>query len=164
MEAFRALFEHFAPRVKAILMRQGADAGTAEDVVQETMANVWRKAALFDPAKASCATWVFRIARNVRIDQLRRTNRPEPDMDDPALVRDPDPQADEMLSRGQDIERIKKVVADLSQEQQDVLKLAFFEGKPHSEIAAELDIPLGTVKSRIRLAFRHLRVGLERQV
>ena len=129
----------------------------AEEIVQETMVNVWRKAKQFEAAKASASTWIFTIARNMRIDMLRRANRPEPDMNDPAIVPDPDPPAQEVIHRKQEARRIRKAFASLPGEQQEVLRLAFFEDKAHPQVAEELGIPLGTVKSRIRLAFKHLR-------
>jgi RNA polymerase sigma-70 factor (ECF subfamily) len=155
--AFKALYDHFAPRLKGFVMRQGSDRQFAEEVVQETMVNVWRKAAQFDPVRASAVTWVFTIARNMRIDLLRKFNRPEPDMDDRALVPDPEPSAHENISKAQDAAHLREILAELPGEQQQVLRLAFFEEKPHGEIAAELGIPLGTVKSRIRLAMKRIR-------
>ena len=163
-QAFKALFEHFAPRVKAFILRQGADPGMAEEIVQETMVNVWRKARQFEANRASAATWIFSIARNMRIDMLRKANRPEPDMNDPAMVPDPEPQALEIIHRKQETKRIEEAFASLPGEQQEVLRLAFYEDKAHSQVSEELGIPLGTVKSRIRLAFKQLRgtVGEER--
>jgi RNA polymerase sigma-70 factor (ECF subfamily) len=155
--AFKALYDHFAPRLKGFAMRQGSDRQFAEEVVQETMVNVWRKAAQFDPARASAATWVFTIARNMRIDLIRKINRPEPDMDDPSLVPDPEPAAHESISKAQEAARLRAILAELPGEQREVLRLAFFEEKPHGEVAAELGIPLGTVKSRIRLAMKRIR-------
>lgn len=159
-DAFRILFSHFAPRIKAYLMRNGADAGTAEEVMQETMVNVWRKADQFDPSRASAATWIFTIARNRRIDRLRRERRPEFDPDDPAFIPDTEPDAYESLSLSRDGERLRRAVASLPEEQRRVLELAFFEEMSHAQVAEELDIPLGTVKSRIRLAFGKLRSEL----
>jgi len=156
-DAFKSLFEHFAPRVKAVLLRQGADAAMAEEIVQETMVNVWRKARQFEASKASASTWIFAIARNMRIDMLRKAYRPEPDMNDPAMVPDPEPLAHEIIYRKQESGRMQTALASLPEEQQEVLRLAFFEDKAHSRIAEELGIPLGTVKSRIRLAFKSLR-------
>jgi RNA polymerase sigma-70 factor (ECF subfamily) len=156
-QAFKALFEYFAPRVKAFSLRQGADPGMAEEIVQETMVNVWRKAKQFEAAKASASTWIFAIARNMRIDMLRRATRPEPDMNDPAMVPDPDPPAHEVIHRKQEARRIREAFASLPGEQQEVLRLAFFEDKTHPQVAEELGLPLGTVKSRIRLAFERLR-------
>jgi len=158
--AFRTLFEYFAPRVKAFMHRQGTDPGMAEEIVQETMVNVWRKAGQFDPTKASVATWIFTIARNLRIDLLRKTNRPVPDANDPALVPDPEPLGHEVISLKREASQLKKVVAELPPEQLAVLQLAFFEEKAHAQVAEELGIPLGTVKSRIRLAFKRIRSEL----
>jgi len=158
--AFHEVFEHFAPRLKAFILRQGSNPQLAEEVVQETMVNVWRKAGQFDPSKASASTWVFTIARNLRIDHLRKANRPEPDMNDPALAPDPEPHALEHISRRQAESRMRKALAGLPSEQQDVLQAVFFEDKPHAQAAAELDIPLGTVKSRIRLALKRIRLEL----
>lgn len=155
--AFKILFEHFAPRLKTFILRQGIDVGMAEDVVQETMVNVWRRAAQFQPEKASAATWIYAIARNMRIDMIRKARRPEPDMSDPAFISDAPPLADETMIRAKDAESLRNILAGLPAEQQTVLQKAFFEDKPHAQIAEELGIPLGTVKSRIRLAVRHVR-------
>ena len=155
--AFHSLFEHFAPRVKSFLLGKGTAPELAEEAVQEAMLNVWRKAGQFDPAKASASTWIFAIARNTRIDLIRKTVRPELDPNDPALVPDAPKPAFEAVSAAKDAERIRTRVAALPIEQQEVLQLAFFEDMPHSEIAHKLDIPLGTVKSRIRLAVQRIR-------
>ena len=138
-------------------MRQGTRGQLADEVIQETMVRIWRKAGQFDPARASASTWIFTIARNIRIDLIRKANRPEPDMNDPAFVPDPEPLPHDRLSREQEAGRLLDIVADLPAEQQEVLRLAFFEEKSHPEVAAELGIPLGTVKSRIRLAMKRIR-------
>ena len=153
--AFAALFAHFAPRVKAWLMRQGAPAAQAEDLAQEALLTVWRKAALFDPAKASAGTWVFTIARNLRIDAIRRERRPELDPDDFAPESAPDPDAAIALADGEG--RLRLALRQLPPDQVAVIEASFFADKPHSQIAAELGIPLGTVKSRLRLAMARLR-------
>ena len=158
--AFGTLFDHFAPLLKAFVMRQGTDAQMAEDVVQETLVKVWRKAAQFDPARASASTWIYSIARNTRIDMLRKVNRPALDPEDPALQPEPEPSASDVVAHGQDVAALNKVVEDLPGEQQEVLRLAFFEDKTHTEVATELDLPLGTVKSRIRLALQRIRSEL----
>jgi RNA polymerase sigma factor (sigma-70 family) len=159
-EAFRDLFETFAPRIRAFIGRQGTDSETVEEVVQETFVSVWKKAHLFDPGKASASTWMFAIARNARVDLLRKVNRPALDPDDPALVADPEPSAHQLVSRSQEAARLKEVMALLPPEQQEVLRLAFFEEKAHGKVAEELGIPLGTVKSRIRLALGRIRSEL----
>jgi len=160
-DAFAALFEYFAPRLKSYLIRMGAPAAQAEELAQEAMVSVWRKAALFDPERASAATWIFRIARNLRFDAARRDQLLasfEPGLDD-APEAPQTPEAAE-LERQRD-ERVRTALSNLSPEQLQVLRLSFFQDRPHTEIADELDLPLGTVKSRIRLALQKLRAALE---
>lgn len=156
-DAYQTLFAHFAPRVKSFLQGKGTSPEMAEEAVQEVLLNVWRKAGQFDPSKASASTWIFAIARNTRIDLLRKANHPTIDPNDPALVPDPPKSVTETVSAAQDAERIRARVAALPAEQQEVLRLAFFEELTHAEVAERLDIPLGTVKSRIRLAFGRMR-------
>ncbi|HEX4105645.1 MAG TPA: sigma-70 family RNA polymerase sigma factor [Rhizomicrobium sp.] len=158
--AFQALFEHFAPRVKAYLMRLGTASQPAEDLAQEAMLTLWRKADLFDPAKASAATWVFTIARNLRIDALRRERHTRFDFDDPSMAPDPEEDADVSLETRESEEALRLALAALPTEQAEIVLLSFFSDKPHSQIAAELGIPLGTVKSRLRLAMSRLRAAL----
>ena len=160
-KAFLQLFEMFGPRIKGYLIGQGADRQTAEDVTQDVMLTVWNRATQFDRTKASFSTWVFTIARNRRIDILRRTRRPEIDPEDPALVRDPDEPADRVIDVAQRSKYLHAAVAELPEEQGKLLRMAYFEDKSHSAIAEELDIPLGTVKSRLRLAMAKLRTSLE---
>jgi len=158
--AFAAIFNHFGPRLKSFVMRQGSDPQLAEEVVQETMVKIWHKAGQFDPQKASASTWIYTIARNMRIDLLRKMNRPEPDMNDPAMTPDPDPMAYDVIALDQEAELMKKSLAALPEDQQRVLQLAYFEDKTHNEVAQELNVPLGTVKSRIRLALKRIRTEL----
>lgn len=162
-QAFAALFKHFAPRLKGFLLRAGCAADLAEELAQETMVTVWRKAASFDPARAQLSTWIYTIARNLRIDHHRRNVRQvdlgdgEDDWDfDPM---DPDPAAspDEQVLALQRSRRVRDALAQLTPEQASLLRLSFFEEHPHSQIARELGMPLGTVKSRIRLAVAQLR-------
>jgi len=156
--AFAALFAHFAPRVKAYLLRLGASPAMAEDLAQEALLNLWRKAHLFDPAKASAATWLFTIARNLRIDAIRRERRPELDPED--FLPEAAPAADDGLAMADDEARLRAALKELPADQIQVVELSFFADKPHSQIAAELDIPLGTVKSRLRLAMARLKRAL----
>jgi RNA polymerase sigma-70 factor (ECF subfamily) len=158
--AFADLFNHFAPRIKAFMAGRGCEPGLAEDIAQEAMVAVWRKAAMFDPGKASAATWIFTIARNLHIDRIRRENRPEPDPEDPFFRPEPETPADEVLSQRQMADGVRAALASLPPEQRDVISLAYFEDEAHSAIAEKLNIPLGTVKSRIRLAFGRLRDSL----
>ena len=159
--AFAGLFAHFAPRLKAYLMRGGCNPSSAEEVVQEVMVTLWRRAETFDPAQASASTWVFTIARNKRIDMIRRERRPEIDADDPALVPEAEPAADSVVESAQDSAQLHAALTVLPTEQREILRLAFFEDLPHSEIARRCDLPLGTVKSRIRLALGRLRRNLK---
>ena len=158
--AFATLFAHFAPRLKAYMRRLGLPEARAEDLVQEVMLIVWRRATLYDRAQASVSTWIFTIARNRRIDDLRRERRPEIDPDDPALVRDDTPAADLLVSRVQLGQRLRAAVEALPEEQAEVLRKNFFEDKPHGAIADELGLPLGTVKSRLRLGLAKLREAM----
>ena len=158
--AFAALFGHFAPRVKRYLLGLGAGVGLAEDLAQETLLAVWRKAEQFDPAKAEAATWIFTIARNLRIDAVRRERHPEVDPDDPLLVPAPPEDALERLAAAERSARIVRALGTLPAEQAAVVRLAFLEDKAHREIERELGLPLGTVKSRLRLALARLRKSL----
>lgn len=159
-EAFAELFAYYAPRVKSYLLRLGADGALAEEISQDVMVTVWRKAALFDRAQASVSTWIFRIARNRRIDLFRRSKRPDLDPQEemilPSGVEAPDARIEAMETEA----RVRAAMKDLPEEQVLLLKLAFYEGLSHSEIAARLGAPLGTVKSRIRLAFAKMKVRL----
>jgi len=154
--AFAALFEHFAPRVKSYMLRLGAEPQQAEELAQETLLSVWRKAAAFDRAKAAPSTWIFTIARNLRIDAARRSRRGEP-VEDPSDEPDADPSPDAVLAAAQAEGRIREALGALPPEQAQVVRLSFFSDKPHSAIADELQLPLGTVKSRLRLAMGRLR-------
>jgi RNA polymerase sigma-70 factor, ECF subfamily len=160
-QAFAELFDHFAPRVKSFMMRKGASAEQAEDLVQETMIAVWSKAALYAPDRGSVATWIFTIARNLRIDRLRREKSNQfTDLDDYDAPSD-DPAQDEALRRVQEDSAVAKALAQIPAEQRELLILSYVEDMPQSEIAARLQIPLGTVKSRMRLAYRRLKKLLE---
>lgn len=158
--AFAALFSHFAPRIKAYLVRLGTPSSQAEDLAQEAMLSVWRKASYYDPSRAGASTWIFTIARNLRIDALRREKRPDLLKEDP-LPPSEIPSADALVEADQRDSRIRVALTSLSPEQAEAVRLSFFEDAPHSEIAERLNIPLGTVKSRLRLAMIRLRAALE---
>jgi len=159
--AFRELYEAYGPRVKAYMMRQGADAGTAEDLAQETLLTVWRKAALYAGDKGSMTTWVFAIARNLRIDRLRR-EMPWQELPEGRLAEaSSEPLPDEAMAEKERQERVQAALAGLPPEQKDVVTLAYLEGLSHSEIAERLGLPLGTVKSRMRIAYQKIRQALE---
>ncbi len=160
-DAFAALFRHFAPRLKSYFRRFGDDEGRVEEVLQETFVAIWTKARLFDPARAAASTWIYTIARNQRIDAFRGANRPELDPNDPAFLPDPEPAADTNITHRERSEHVSAALADLSEEQSEILRLSFFEDASHDAIARQLGLPVGTVKSRIRLAYGHLRNRLE---
>lgn len=162
-DAFAEIFAFYAPRVKGYLMRLGAGDGLAEEIAQEVMIAVWRKAALFDRNQASVSTWIFRIARNRRIDAARRA-RPDFDPNEPALAPEAEIAADDQMETVEREERVRRVLAELPGEQVDLLRAAFYEGLSHREIAERFQLPLGTVKSRIRLAFTKMRARLTGEV
>jgi len=146
------------------MMKGGADPESAQEIAQEALIMVWRKAASFDRTKASAATWIYTIARNKRIDLLRRSGRPGLSEEDWLTVYAPDEvDADQSVLAGQTYTRMKELMEGLSPDQRVVLQKAFFEDKTHTAIAEDLGLPLGTVKSRIRLALAKLREALERE-
>lgn len=161
-EAFRQLFVDYGPRIRSYMVRQGADAALAEELAQETLLTVWRKAALYSPGKGTPATWIFTIARNLRIDRLRReTPWQELTAEHAASMPSEDVPPDIAVSESQRAMRVRAVLKDLPADQLEVVTLAFIEGLSHSDIAERLNLPLGTVKSRIRLAYQKVRSGLE---
>lgn len=162
-DAFRLLFEHFAPRVKGLMLKAGASGEEAEEIAQDTLLAVWRKAAQFDPASAGAPAWIFTIARNLRIDAVRRSARAGVVVPDAELeyVADPAESQETQIARRDETARIAAAVALLSAEQSAAIRMSFVEDRPHSEIAEALRIPLGTVKSRIRLAMNRLKDLLE---
>jgi RNA polymerase sigma-70 factor (ECF subfamily) len=164
-EAFKRLFEHFAPRIKGLMLKAGCSADEAEEIAQNALIAVWRKASQFDPATAGASAWIFTIARNLRIDLFRRRARGDRIRGTSELPDTPDPAepADAAMSRLQDAARITAAIKRLSTEQSMVVRLSFIEEKPHPEIASLLGIPLGTVKSRIRLAMNRLRDILDEE-
>lgn len=159
--AFEKLFDHFAPRLNGYLQRLGMDAGQAEDVAQDVMSVLWHKAHLFDPAKSSLATWLFRVARNRRIDLVRRDKSHRLDPFDPIFEPEAPEPADVTVDGTRRNDRVRIALASLPRDQVELVQLAFFVGLTHSQIAERTGLPLGTVKSRIRLAFARLRQAIE---
>lgn len=153
--AFGKIFMHFAPRVKGFLMKSGSDAATAEECAQDVMTTLWRKADQFDPARASVSTWIFTIARNRRIDILRRESRPEPE--DLPWGPEPEPEQADVLALQQESKLLSEALASLPDAQRDLIEKAYFGDLTQSEIASLTGLPLGTIKSRIRLALDRLR-------
>ena len=159
--AFASLFAYFAPRLKSFLLRLGSDISTAEELSQEAMIMVWRRAETFDPAQAGASTWIFTIARNKRIDRLRKDGRPLPDMLDLAMMPDAPETGLEAVNRGEEEDKLRQAMKKLPEEQAKMIFAAYYEEKSHREISEESGLPLGTVKSRIRLALSRLRANLD---
>jgi len=158
--AFVALFVRYAPRLKSWFMRAGTPADRAEDLAQETMLAVWRRADSYDPGRAAVSAWIFTFGRNQRIVAVRRLARPLPDADDPSMAWSEPTPPDAALDAAQDEARLRAALRDLPPEQAEVILLAYYEDRPHVEIERALGIPLGTVKSRLRLAMARLRARL----
>jgi len=158
-KAFAALFAHYAPRVKTYLLRRGCDVAQAEELAQEALLAVWRKAAQYNPSRAAAGAWIFAIARNLWIDAVRRSRLPPPLLD-PSDEPAPEPPADALLVAEDRARRLHAALRGLRPEQMESLRLAFFEDRSHAEIEKLLGVPLGTVKSRLRLAVSRLRAAL----
>ncbi|WZU63179.1 sigma-70 family RNA polymerase sigma factor [Yoonia algicola] len=157
--AFAELFGYFAPRVKSFLMKSGASPDLAEECTQEVMATLWNKAHQFDPTKASVSTWIFTIARNRKIDILRKQRRPEPE--DLPWGPEAEPDQADAIGLQQETEQLGQALATLPEEQRKLIERAYFGELSHSQIAAETGLPLGTIKSRIRLALDRLRHAMK---
>lgn len=161
-EAFGKLFEFYGPRIRSYMLRQGADTATAEELTQETLLLVWRKAELYSPEKGNPTTWIFTIARNLRVDRLRREVAwQELTTEQASAIPDEALPPDEMASHRQRQQRVQTVLASLPEEQRQVVTLAYIDGLSQSEIATRTGLPLGTVKSRMRLAYEKVRNALE---
>lgn len=156
-EAFAELFDYFAPRIKSFLMKGGAAPDVADELAQETMITIWQRAESYDPNKAGASTWIFTIARNKRIDAIRKQVRPEFDPADPLTVADETPDASDTIAQAQETDAMAEAIKTLPAEQAELLYKSFFEDKTHADIAEETKLPLGTVKSRIRIALEKLR-------
>ena len=159
--AFETLFKHFAPRLKSFFIKRGGDPALAEEITQETLVTLWKNAEQFDPAKASASTWIFTIARNLSIDRFRQARRPSFDPNDPAFIPDEEEPPDRQLERAEAEQTIRELMNSLSANEKSILMLSFYENHSHGEIAKRLGLPIGTVKSRIRLAFGKLRAALD---
>jgi RNA polymerase sigma factor (sigma-70 family) len=159
-DAFTRLYDCFAPRVKRLLLQSGLDSGVAEDLTQDIMIKLWQRAHQFDPAKSSLSTWLFRIARNARIDYFRRRRGDAPIEVQALSVPDDSQAPDDMINAAQWEDRVRAALANLPAEQLAMVRLAFFDGLTHTEIAERTGLKLGTVKGRIRLALTRLRRDL----
>jgi RNA polymerase sigma-70 factor (ECF subfamily) len=156
-DAFKCLYNYFAPRVKSFMLRSGLKEGAAEEIAQETLLTVWRKSAQFNGQLAGVSTWIFTIARNKKIDKFRKDSKPLPDANDPSFGTQEEMTPEQQFSQSMHAEKLNKALALLPADQRAVLIASFIQDNPHKDIAKELDIPLGTVKSRIRLGLTKLR-------
>jgi len=163
-DAFSRLFAHFAPLVKSFALSGSALAAAhADEIVQEVMLKVWQKAKVYNPRRASASTWIYTIARNYRTDLYRRLQK----FDTPLSAEDiweeqvgEEPFVEVQQKRNET--RVREMLAELPREQARILAMVYMEGKSHSEAANQLSLPLGTVKSRVRLAMRKLQIISER--
>ncbi|MDA9659313.1 sigma-70 family RNA polymerase sigma factor [Alphaproteobacteria bacterium] len=160
--SFKQIFDYFSPRLKSFLMRSGAEEAIAEEIIQETMTIIWTKADYYDPKMASPSTWIYTIARNKKIDILRKSRKAILEDIDTAILPPVESKADENIEHEQKFEMIAQYLDDLPEDQLNLLKMNFFEEKSHGEISEITKIPLGTVKSRIRLALEKIRGKLEK--
>ena len=162
-KALTALFDVYSPKLKGWLMARGAPGATAEDVVQDVMLKVWTGARLFDPSKASFATWVYRMTRNRWIDHQRKHGRM--DVRDPELMKtiadEEVPSAEVGFMEQQDSDWLADEIALLTETQQQAIRMAYMQFKTHKEIAEETGLPLGTVKTRIRSAMQALKANMQ---
>ncbi|MFO1152216.1 MAG: sigma-70 family RNA polymerase sigma factor [Rhodospirillales bacterium] len=159
-DAFVALFKYFAPRLKGFVLRRGTAVAAAEELVQETLITLWRKAATFDRRRTTVSTWVFTIVRNKHIDLFRREGYPTAELTEVAEQPGEESNPYDSTQAVEVSKHIHDAMLKLPKEQLEILSMAFFEEKSHRTIAAELGLPLGTVKSRIRLALARMRVAL----
>jgi RNA polymerase sigma-70 factor (ECF subfamily) len=161
--AFSTLFDHFAPRLKGFIMRSGTGSGQAEEIVQDVMLTVWRKADQFDPNRAQVAAWIYQIAKNRQIDVLRKENRPVPEelklTEIDAANNEPD--VLKIMEVEQEGAQLKYAIAKLNPDQRDMIEKAYLGELTHQQIKAQTSLPLGTIKSRIRLGLERLRHDLK---
>ncbi|SDW61903.1 RNA polymerase sigma-70 factor, ECF subfamily [Litoreibacter albidus] len=157
--AFAALFDHFAPRLKGFIMRSGVGSAQAEEIVQDVMLTVWRKADQFDPARAQVSAWIYQVTRNRQIDVLRKERRPIPE----ELIEDDvcDTDAGQILAVEQEADHLRQALLQLSPDQRKMIEQAYLGELTHQEISTQTGLPLGTIKSRIRLGLERLRHALK---
>lgn len=157
--AFGSLFDYYAPRLKGFVMRTGTGSAQAEEIVQDVMLTVWRKAHLFDPQRAQVSSWIYQVARNRQIDIVRRESRPVPEELKPPESTEED--ASQIIALDQEAQKLRQALASLKPGQREMVEKAYLGDLTHAEIRAETGLPLGTIKSRIRLGLEKLRHELK---
>lgn len=163
-DAFAAFFRHFAPRIRGYYLRGGVARDIADELLQEVMLRVWRGASTYESERGSIESWMFRIARNVRIDRRKKERYCEVEAGDPALLPAPPERPDEAALATERASRLQEALASLPSEQAAALRSMYFGQKTAQAIADEEAVPVGTVKSRLRLGFQHLRAALSTEV
>ncbi|MDC0739434.1 sigma-70 family RNA polymerase sigma factor [Cognatishimia sp. SS12] len=157
--AFCKLFDYYAPRLKGFVMRSGVSGAQAEEIVQDVMLTIWRKAGQFDPHRAQVSSWIYQVARNRQIDVLRRERRPMPeDLAEPDQATE---DASQILALEQEAQRLRLALSRLKPRQREMVEKAYLGELSHAEIQEETGLPLGTIKSRIRLGLEKLRHELK---
>ena len=159
-DAFIKIYKHFAPKLKGFFLVRGVSTQTADEILQESMLAIWQKADSYKPEKGKVSTWIFTIARYKFIDRLRRDGRQKTEPDEPDSRPSDDPITDEQVTQLQSRDAVRAAIYRLPKDQQTVIFLSFLKGLAHTEIAEQLKLPLGTVKSRIRRAIGRLREDL----
>ena len=164
--AFAELFNHYAPLIRAYSLARepGADL-VADELVQEVLSRVWLKADKYNERLANLNTWIFTLARNCRIDYLRRNSRYATEIDPTDIfndIEDEGPSPFQQVQQTRAEESIHSGLKQLPREQAEILSKVYLEGKTHQQASDELKLPLGTVKSRVRLALKKLEVLIER--
>lgn len=155
--AFEELFSRYALKIKSMMFRLGEGDSGSEEISQEVMILLWRKAYLYEPDKASASSWIYTIARNYRIDKFRKIPVTDLDINDPTFVGDPQPNGMQILLEKEQRKIIQQAVERLSTQNKEILLASFFQGLSHSEIAKKFNLPVGTIKSKLRLSYKSLR-------
>ena len=155
--AFSNLFDFLAPKIKAYYLQNGLISENAEELTQEVMSIIWSKSDKFNPSKSALTTWVYTIARNKKIDFLRKNSKIKYNDDD---IREflYEKNETDTIEENEIEDQVSKINSQLDINQKKIIKMNFFENKSHKKIAEELEIPLGTVKSRIR----HILIKMQR--
>ena len=160
-ESFMQIYDHFAPKVRVYLVGLGASPAVAEELAQDALLRVWQRAQTYDASRSALSTWIFRIARNLYIDRLRKEPQwvdIQDDLEEQIQIEDTQsPRTESYAEHAQ----LETWIEQLPAVQARLIRMSYLESKTHSEIAAELNMPMGTVKSHIRRAFQRLQLAVK---